>query len=242
VNRALVNRRWRDRWPLIGLLTLLTYNTWVLWRPMNGHELILNGYLSELSASNQPHDLFFRGGDLTTAVIVGALGLRALQVWPRLSPRRRWWVVAAGGLVLFAVSTFLDSFFSMDCSPTLDHTCGLLEESGRLSLVHYAHTYTSVGAQAGIVTSMVGACVALYRSGAGRRWRWSVLLLCLAEVVPLVILLVMIALGAPGIGYPQGVTVAVASVWFAAVGIALSRSRPAAPPVAPPRKVDSCVG
>ena len=212
----------RSWWPLLGLLTVLTYNTWALWSPLNGQQQILNGYLSELSASDQPNNLFFRGGDLVTALIVGALGVRALRVWPRWSTRRRWWLVAATGLLLFAVSTFLDSFFSMDCSPTLSAECRVLEESGRLSLVHYAHTYTSVGAQTGIVTSMVAAYIALRRGGLGGMWRPVLLAGCLGEVGSLALLLVMIAVGASGIGFPQAVTVLIGSLWFGAVGVSLT--------------------
>jgi hypothetical protein len=211
------------RWPLLSVATLLTYNTWAVWRQVNGSEQIINGYLSELSASDQPHNLFFRGGDLLTALIMGAVGVRALRVWPHLSSRRRWWYVAAGGLLLFALSTFLDSFFSMDCSPTLSASCKVLEETGRLSAIHYAHTYTSVGAQAGIVASMVGAYIAVRRSGLGGRWRSWLLALCVVEVGSLVVLLVMLAADVAGIGYPQAVTVVAGSVWFAAAGVALAR-------------------
>lgn len=219
----------RTWWPLIGLLTLLTYNTWAFWSPMNGHEAILNGYLSELSASDQPHNLFFRAGDLTTSVIVGLLGLRALRIWPRLSPtRRRWWLVAAGALILFAVSTFLDSFFSMDCSPTLSEQCRVLEETGQLSAIHYAHTYTSVGAQTGIVASMVATYIAVRRGGVGGRW-WPRLLLtlCVGEVASLTVMMAMLVAGVPGIGYPQIIMVLVSTIWFAVVGIALATPAPA---------------
>lgn len=209
---------------------MLTYNTWALWSPMNGDPQILNGYLSELSASDQPHNVFFRGGDLVTALIVGALGLRALLVWPRMSStRRRWWLVAAAALILFGVSTFLDSFLSMDCSPTLSDRCKVLEETGQLSAVHYAHTYTSVGAQTGIVASMVAAFIAMVRTRVGgARWTGALLALCVGEVASLTVMLVMLAAGMPGIGFPQVMMVAISSVWFAAVGVALVRRQPRA--------------
>ncbi len=210
-------------WPLTSVLVLFTYNTWVLWKPMNGHPQIFNGYLSEFSASDQPHNLFFRGGDLITSLIVGALGVRALLIWHRHSPHRpRWWVLAASALLLFSVSTFFDSFFSMDCSPTLSATCKVLEDTGQLSMVHYAHTFTSVGAQTGIVASMVATYVAMTRSGSGGIRRRRLLLgVCIAEVVSLTVMMVMLAAGLPGIGYPQAVMVLIGSLWFAAVGFGL---------------------
>lgn len=215
-----LRRRPGRLWPALSALTLLTYNTWVLWQPMNGNARIFDGYLSELSASDQPNNLFFRGGDMITALIVLALGVRALLIWRHHSPhRQRWWVVAGLALVLFGVSTFIDSFFAMDCSPVLSETCRVAEESGQLSTIHYAHTYTSVGAQAGIVASMIATYVALRRGqlGIGRR-QGGLLALCAVEVLALTVMMIMLAAGLPGLGYPQVVMVAAASVWFAAVG------------------------
>ncbi|GAA3608434.1 hypothetical protein GCM10022236_07730 [Microlunatus ginsengisoli] len=205
-------------WPVLGLIAMITYNTWVLWIPVNGHPHIIDGYLSELSASDQPRNLFFRGGDLITSLIVGALGIRAVLVW-RHRARRTWWLVSAWALIVFAVATFFDAFFAMDCSPTLDTACRIAEEAGRLSDVHYAHTYTSVLAQTGVVTSILAAYVALRRSypGSSRR-RWWLLAGAVIEVSALTIMLVMIAAGLPWLGIPQAVIVAVASIWFAAVG------------------------
>src|SRR3954452_15269379 len=150
-------------WPGLSVLTLLTYNTWVLWKPLNGHRAIFSGYLSEFSASDQPHSFFFRGGDLITAIIVLGLAVRALVLWRRryreaedgrIARPSRWWAVAAVFLLLFGVATFFDAFFAMDCSPSVSEQCRLAEEAGTLSAVHYAHTFTSAGAQIGIVASM----------------------------------------------------------------------------------------
>jgi F0F1-type ATP synthase membrane subunit c/vacuolar-type H+-ATPase subunit K len=218
-------------WPSVSVLTVLTYNTWLLWRPLNGHAKIFDGYLSELSASDQPHSFFFRGGDLITAVIVLALAIRAIVLWRRRTvalakrgePRPgRWWVVAWSALLIFGVATFFDAFFAMDCSPTLSETCRVAEETGRLSTVHYAHTYTSVGAQIGIVASMVATAIAMARSPWQSRTRTRVVVTVAAlEVVALVVMMIMLGLRMPGLGYPQAVMVVVASLWFAAIGFRL---------------------
>jgi hypothetical protein len=218
-------------WPGLGVLTLLTYNTWVVWRPMNGHREIFDGYLSEFSASDQPHSFFFRGGDLITALIVAALGIRAVLLWrthrraaatgSRPAPGR-WWLVAALALLVFGVATFFDAFFAMDCSPSVSEQCRVLEESGQLSAVHYAHTYTSVGAQVGIVSSMIATFIAMLRSGQQTRiGRGVVLVICVIEVAALTVMMTMLVAHDPGLGYPQAVMVAVASLWFAAVGFRL---------------------
>ena len=234
--RALL-RRWVGElraghlWPGLSVLTLVSYNTWVLWRPVNGHRAIFNGYLSEFSASDQPHSFFFRGGDLITAVIVLGLGLRALMLWSRRRRRAaagpgpmpgRWWAVASVFLLVFGVSTFLDAFFAMDCSPSLSERCRLAEEAGRLSWAHYTHTYTSVGAQTGIVASMVATFIAMCRSRqqpSGRRR--FVLVVSVVEVVSLLVMMGMLVADAPGLGYPQAVMVSSASLWFAAIGFRL---------------------
>ncbi|MFL6028024.1 MAG: DUF998 domain-containing protein [Friedmanniella sp.] len=216
----------------------MTYNTWLLWRPANGHAAIFDGYLSELSASDQPHHLLFRFEDLLTALIVLAQAVRAALFWAeRVRQRRvadprlltRWWFVAWLGLLIFAVSTLLDSFFAMDCSPTLSAACRAAEQSGSLSRVHYLHTYTSVSAETGIVIAMVAACLALgrVRHGGGRlrTMRHLVLGLAVAHLVALTTMMTLLAAGLPGLGYAQAVMVLVASIGFALVGFALAFAR-----------------
>ena len=216
---------------MLSVITVLTYNTWLLWRPINGRSEIFHGYLSELSASDQPGNLLFRAGDLITAVLVAALGVRAIVLWRRhrraaaaglRSPVGQWWPVAFGALLVFGVATFLDAFFAMDCSPTLSQACRVAEEAGELSSWHYAHTATSVGAQVGIVVSMVATLIAMLRSRRQTRAR-RVFVGCLAalEVSALTVMLVMLTLHLPGIGYPQAVMVVLASIWFAAIGFRL---------------------
>ncbi|GAA2099500.1 hypothetical protein GCM10009841_13470 [Microlunatus panaciterrae] len=218
-------------WLLLGYVVLFSYNTWLLWAPMNGNAALFNGYLSELSASDQPNNFFFRGGDLLTALVVGAIGVEALLRWrePR-GQGRRWWVLSAFGLVFFALSTFFDAFFAMDCSPTLSKVCLVEEEEGLLSLVHYLHTFTSVGAQIGIVTSLVAAFLGSRQSHRLAPWMQRLLLaLTLLEALSLTVMMVMLAAGVPGIGYPQAVMVLIASFWFLAVGAGLSEHLPLGP-------------
>ncbi len=218
-------------WPSLSVLTALTYNTWLLWEPLNGNAKIFDGYLSELSASDQPHSLIFRGGDLITAIIVLSMGIRALVLWRRRNalaaqghrPRSgRWWAVASAALLIFGTATFFDAFFAMDCSPTLSEACKMAEESGQLSTVHYAHTFTSVGAQVGIVASMIATYIAMVRSPRQPRRRGLIVLsISVFEVVALTVMMIMLALQLPGLGYPQAVMVLVASGWFAAIGFRL---------------------
>ncbi len=222
-------RRWPARLTaaVAGVATLLTYNTWLGWRPLNGHPEIFEGYLSEFSAADQPHDLVFRGGDLLTALLVALVSLHARARWRDRdrSATSSWEALAWAGLLLFAVATVLDAFCVLDCSPSLSDACRVAEEQGRLSLIHYAHTWTSVGAQTGVTTSMVAGWLGLTRRpGATHEKparRRLALGLAVAEVVALVVMMAVLALGLPGLGYPQAVMVVVASLWFAAVGLGL---------------------
>lgn len=52
--------RWAYLGPVLGVSALLSYNTWLLGWGLNGQSAVFNGYLSELSASDQPNNLFFR--------------------------------------------------------------------------------------------------------------------------------------------------------------------------------------
>ncbi len=72
--------RWTYVGPVLGVSAMFSYNTWLLWRPLSGQSAVFNGYLSELSASDQPNNLLFRGGDLVTGLLVLVMAFRALQV------------------------------------------------------------------------------------------------------------------------------------------------------------------
>jgi Protein of unknown function (DUF998) len=213
-------------WPVVGILAVLTYNTWILWQPLNGNPKILDGYLSELSASNQPNNLFFRVGDFLTALLVGAMGVHGFELAYRALPRRsRWWAVAGASVLLFSACTLFDSIFAMDCSPTLSSQCKLLEDTGALTPVHYAHTFTSVGAQIGIVASMIAAYLAIVQEHQRRIILRRLLLgICSVEVIALSIMMIMLADGASGLAYPQMVMVLAASLWFCLAGIGLGRA------------------
>ena len=205
-----------SRWwllPAIGIL--LSYNTWVLWAPLNGQAQILDGYLSELSAADQPHHLVFRGGDLITGVLAGLLGAGALRHWSaRAGRRRRWWLLAAAGLVLFALGTAVDAVLAMDCSPALDQQCRLAEEAGTLSTAHTLHTGSSMLAQVGITVSLVAGAVASPLR--------LVRVLAVVEVLSLTVMMIMLAVGVPGLGYPQMIMVGTAAGWCLLVGFGLA--------------------
>lgn len=203
-------------WPAFGIL--VSYNTWVLWAPLNGQPQILDGYLSELSATDQPHHLVFRGGDLVTGLLAGLLGGGSLRQWStRAGHRRRWWLVSAVGLLVFAGGTAVDAVLAMDCSPTLDQQCRLAEEAGTLSPAHTLHTVSSMLAQAGITASLVAGAVASPLR--------LVRVLAVVELLSLTVMMFLLAAGVPGLGRPQMIMVGTAAVWCLLIGLDLAGVR-----------------
>jgi hypothetical protein len=77
---------------------------------------------------------------------------------------------------------------------------------------------------------MVAAYVALGRTATSDRRAQTVRQVVLGvagvEVAALVAMMALLVLGLPGLGYPQAVMVAVASIWFALVGLGLDNRRP----------------
>lgn len=206
------------KWRLLGVVLVISYNAWLLWRPLNGHPEILHGFLSELAARDQPHALVFRTGDLITAVISGAGAVRMLimvRIWP---PTHRWWTVAGAGLALFAASTFYDALFAMDCASSRDPACRAAQDAGALSITHYLHSATSVGAQVGLAGSMIATVLALRREADRRRLTGRlVAALTLVEISSLLAMAIVILGRIPAVGYAQAVMISTASLFLAAV-------------------------
>lgn len=199
-----------------GLATVLTYNTWLAAQPLFEHTGVFAGYLSELSAADQPHHLFFRIGDMLTGLLVAILALSvhsASRHRPGGTAGRRWRRLVAVGLLVFAVATILDAVFVLDCAPSHDVACHAAERQGQLSASHYIHEVTSVSAQLGATGSLVAGIMAV------RPRRWWLLGLGAVHVLALAVMMIMLGAGRSGIGYLQAVTVFTASLWFAAVGL-----------------------
>lgn len=126
------------RWagPALGAAILVAYNNWLAW-PLNGSPDALDGYLSELAASDQPYYWFFRTLDLTSAALflaIALLGQREWQAW--LGRWTRW---AAASLTLVGIATALDIVFAMPCSESRDPACHLVGTAN-----WYLHGATSI--------------------------------------------------------------------------------------------------
>ncbi|GAB3662392.1 hypothetical protein GCM10027589_25220 [Actinocorallia lasiicapitis] len=146
----------------LAALAAVTYSSWVLGFLLRPGLDFVDGYVSELSATDQPLHLVFSGGDLITGVIMIGVSVYAL-----VELRRRPWAVAGWSFLLaFGCWAIGDAVFSMDCAPSMDTACALRERAGRLSFSHAFHSVTS---------SMVIGCgiaALLCLSVAARRYGW----------------------------------------------------------------------
>jgi hypothetical membrane protein len=147
---------------VLEVVAVVSYSSWVLEVFLNPHLDVFDGYVSELSARDQPYHVVFSAGDFSTGVLTIVVAAVAL-----IRVRRR--PLAVAGLIFllsFGVWAIGDSVFSMDCAPSLDTACALRERAGKVSFSHEFHDVTS---------SMVifcGIMAVLVLSIAARRYGW----------------------------------------------------------------------
>jgi Protein of unknown function (DUF998) len=142
-----------------SLVAAISYSTFVLESWLSPDLDVLNGYVSELSASDQPYHLVYGAGDAITGALVIVVALTAL----RHLPSGPWWTLGWTCLGLFGAAAVGDALFPLDCAPSLESTCALRERSGHVSFSHQFHAVTSTT----VVIFGIGALVAL--SVAARR-------------------------------------------------------------------------
>jgi hypothetical membrane protein len=144
------------------MIAAITYSSWVLEVFLNPHLDVLDGYVSELSARDQPYHLVFSAGDLITGVLTIVIAATALA---RL---RRRPLAVAGWIFLLSFGGWAigDSVFSMDCAPSVDTTCALRERADKVSFSHQFHEVTS----SMVIFSGIAAILVL--SVAARRYGW----------------------------------------------------------------------
>ncbi|WP_285568603.1 DUF998 domain-containing protein [Actinoallomurus iriomotensis] len=213
---------------LLAAIAGITYASWVLQFLLNPELDPVNGYVSELSASDQPYHFLFSAGDfvsgLLTIIVVAAV-LRAVR--PRGYAMAGWLA-----LFLFGVFSIADSLFAMDCAPNSDTTCALRERAGKVSFAHQFHSVTSVCVVTAGIVSLVALTIASRRH---RRWpviaRWSWLLL-VVETVTAVATLPLMYFGVL-LGVIERVQVAMISVWLFVIAAQLHADRRRAPVPAP---------
>jgi pimeloyl-ACP methyl ester carboxylesterase len=227
------------------ILAGAAYAAWILSGVLNPGVDAQDGYVSDLSAADQPHNGFFAGADIVAGLLVlVAVGLilagRVARVaspdtahvvsgtgrgLSRLGRSRR---VLAGarlvgwlGLGLFGAPTVADASTPMDCPPYRDTTCALLERANHLSVTHQAHAVTSSLAVSGAIISMVALTIAV------PPLRVTGVVLTAVEIAfGLGSLAAMF--GGRWLGILQRGQVATVSVWLVVLGILVLRARPTA--------------
>jgi hypothetical protein len=212
---------------LLAALAGIVYGSWVLQFVINRGLDPVNGYVSELSATDQPFHYLFATGDFLCGlltIIVGVVVFRSLRP-------RAWALAGWPALVIFGVASIADSIFAMDCAPNSDTACALRERAGRVSFSHQFHSVTSTCAVTAGIISLIALTIASRRY---RRWpviaRWSLLLL-VAETVTAVATLPLMYFGVL-LGVVERVQVTVISIWLLVIAGELYGHRPRASPVA----------
>ena len=146
----------------LGMVAAVSYSSWVLEVFLNPHLDVLDGYVSELSARDQPYHLVFSAGDFITGVLTMLIAATALARLRRRPLAVTGWIL----LLSFGGWVIGDSVFSMDCAPSIDTTCALRERAGALSFSHQFHEVTS----SMVIFSGIAAILVL--SIAARRYGW----------------------------------------------------------------------
>jgi hypothetical protein len=138
------------------------YSCWLLELVLPTGLSVVDGYVSELLADDQPYRWVFRVTDTLAAccLLLAARGLRGRLV-----------VVA---VLAFAIATLADTALSLDCAASVDAQCRERESTGAVSLAHWLHQVTSVLTFGGALAAFVG----LERRT--RRWDARVVVVLLA--------------------------------------------------------------
>jgi hypothetical membrane protein len=176
---------------ILCLVAAISYSSWVLEAFLSPGIDFLDGYVSELSANDQPYHTVFSGGDFVTGVLTIIVAVTALL---RLR-RRRLAVVGWISLLVFGIWAIGDAVFSMDCAPSMDTGCALRERAEQVSFSHQFHSVTSSVVIFSGIVSILALSLAARRYGwwpALARWGW---VLAVAEACCAIATLVLMLLG-----------------------------------------------
>lgn len=186
-----------------------SYASWILQFWLNPGLDPVNGYVSELSASDQPFHWLFAAGDLLSGVLT--IGVAAAVL--RLGAARAWALAGWLALIAFGVFSIADSLFAMDCAPNSDTTCALRERAGQVSFAHNFHMVTSTLAVTAGIIGLIALTVAArryHRWPVIARWGWP---LMIAETATALATLPLMYFGLL-LGVVERVQVSVISLWL----------------------------
>jgi hypothetical protein len=213
---------------LLAAVAAVTYASFLLESFVSPDLDDVDGYVSELSAADQPFHWIYSSGDLITGalvIIVATIALRTLR-------RRPWATIGWTFLLLFGVCAIGDATFPLDCAPSLDTGCALRERAGKVSFSHEFHALTS----SAVITCAIVALLAL--TIAARRYQWWPPLarwgwpLAAAEMVSALTTLVLMITGT-WLGIAQRVQILILCLSLLLIAWALYADRRAAGPPGP---------
>jgi hypothetical protein len=147
---------------LLAAIAGITYGTFLLEHFLSPDLDGINGYVSELSAVDQPFHVIYSAGDLVTGVlsiVVATICLMSLR-------RRRWSTAGWIFLAAFGVCAIGDAVFPLDCAPSMETGCALRERTEHVSFSHQFHSVTST------TVIVCGVLALLTLSIAARRYEW----------------------------------------------------------------------
>jgi hypothetical protein len=112
-------------------------------------------FVSELSARDQPHHLLFQAFDATAGALIAVLGVGlGLIQCPGGRRAGAGWRWGCRCMVGFGLATGAVACLPLDCAASASRACGLKEQSGRVSLVHQAHSVASVLSTVAVIASL----------------------------------------------------------------------------------------
>ena len=205
---------------VLALVAAVAYSTFFLEHWLSPDQDSINGYVSELSAVDQPHHAVYSGGDFVT----GALAISVATIALITLRRRVWSVVGWSALILFGLCAVGDAVFPLDCAPSLETGCALRERAGQVSFSHSFHAVTSSLVITFGVTALLALSLAARRYGwwpALARWGW---LLALAETVAALSTLVTMVMGR-WLGIVQRAQISILVLGLLTIAWALYRDR-----------------
>ncbi len=206
----------------------ILYAAWFLQWIVPTHLSPVTSYISELSASDQPHHLIFRAGDLIAGSLLIIGSVAALMS----TPRSRWAIAGWSSLALFGASSISDSQSPMRCAETASAHCARLGALDQLGLRDNLHTFTSTGEDLFFGLTMFCLLMVAWRMGAPTRlrrvattiavliaiaWAWTTVSAARFELHHIDHLL----------GVAQRTEVTLIGVWLVLVSVAILRPEPA---------------
>jgi hypothetical protein len=132
--------------------------SWLIGGAAEPHYSHVEQAISELAASNAAHPAIETAGLAAFGLALVAL---AVALW-RVLPRRPARLVACGLFAAAGGAMLAAAAFPLDCGVTVDLHCRALSDAGRLSWQHYAHMWTSFGAELLLLATPFALAAALW--------------------------------------------------------------------------------